>query len=163
MKLAGKRQRHIAARQGHRAVFERLPQHLQHVARELRQLVQEQHAVVRQADFARPRHSRAAADQAGVRYRVMRRAERPLRQQVRAPRGSKPATLWICVVSSASWKVERRQDAGEAFGQHRLARSRRPDHQHVVAAGRRHFQRPLGGGLAAHVAKVGNGMPAGSG
>ena len=38
--------------------LERLAQHLEHVAVELRQLVEEQHAVVRQRDLARPRTRR---------------------------------------------------------------------------------------------------------
>ena len=43
------------ARDGHRALFERLPQHFQRAPVELRHLVEKQDAVVGQADFARPR------------------------------------------------------------------------------------------------------------
>ena len=78
------------SRNGHRPILQRLAQHLQHVARELGQLVEKQHAVVRQADFARPRHAGAAADQAGVGDGVVRRAERPLVQQSRAGRQQSP-------------------------------------------------------------------------
>ena len=52
---------------------------------------------------------------------------------------------------------QRRQDAGKALRQHALARARRPDHQHVVRARGRHFQRSLGHGLPAHVAKIRSG------
>ena len=45
-----------------RAVFERLAQDFERAAVELRQLVEEQHAVVGEADLAGPRHA-AAADQ----------------------------------------------------------------------------------------------------
>ena len=58
------------------AVLQRLPQHLEHVALELRQLIEEEHAVVRQAHLARP-GDLAAADQARVGDGVVRRAERP--------------------------------------------------------------------------------------
>ena len=85
------------------ALFQRLAQHLQHAALELRHLVEEQHAVVREADFARPR-LRAAADQRDVRDRVVRRPKRP-RASRPAPGGSSPATEWIAVTSSASSKV----------------------------------------------------------
>ena len=64
------------ARDGDAAVFERLAHDLEDVAAELRQLVEKQHAVVGQRDFAGFGH-RAAADQAGIGDRVMRRAERP--------------------------------------------------------------------------------------
>ena len=40
-----------------RPSLERLAQHFQHVALELRQLVEEEHAVVREADLARLRES----------------------------------------------------------------------------------------------------------
>ncbi len=49
---------------------------------------------------------------------------------------------------------QRRQNAGESFRKHRLAGPRRANHQDVVGAGGGNFQSPLGGGLAAHVAKV---------
>ena len=66
--------------------------------------------------------------------------------------------LWILVVSMASSKRQRRQDAGEPLGQHRLAGAGRADHQDVVAAGRGDFEGALGRGLAAHVAEIGRGF-----
>ena len=66
-----------------RSFLERLPQHLEHVPAELRHLVEEQHAVVRQADLAGPRVL-PAADERDVRDRVVRRAERPLGDAGRA-------------------------------------------------------------------------------
>jgi hypothetical protein len=56
------------------------------------------------------------------------------------PGGSAPAMLWIFVVSIASSKRHRRKNAGQPLRQHRLARSRRPDHEHVVLSRRRHQQ-----------------------
>ena len=49
-----------------------------------------------------------------------------------------------------------REDSGEAFGQHRLARSGRADHQDIVAARRGDLEGAFGCGLAADVAEVGN-------
>ena len=62
------------------AVFERLAEHFERGAVELRQLIEKQHAVVGEADFA-GRGRGAAAHEAGVRDRVMRRAKRPAGQQ----------------------------------------------------------------------------------
>ena len=47
-----------------------------------------------------------------------------------------------------------RQHARQAFGKHGLARTRRPDHQHVVRTGRGHFERALRHGLSADVAEI---------
>ncbi len=54
-------------------------------------------------------------------------------------------------------RIERRQDAGQALGEHRFAGAGRADHQQVVAAGRRHFERSLGGLLAFYVFEIGIG------
>ena len=55
-------------------------------------------------------------------------------------------------------KGERRQDAGQAPGQHALARTGRADEQQVVAAGGGNFDRASGERLAAHVCQVGGGI-----
>ena len=64
------------ARDGDRVIFQRLAHHFQNVARKFRQLVQEEHAVMGQRNFAGARDC-AAADQAGIGDGVVRRAERP--------------------------------------------------------------------------------------
>ncbi len=51
--------------------------------------------------------------------------------------------------------VERRQQAGQARGEHRLAGARRADHQKIVAAGGCDLERALGRLLALHIAQVG--------
>ncbi len=51
-------------------------------------------------------------------------------------------------------RLQRRQDAGQALGQHRLAGARRADHQHVVAAGRRYPERLFGSLLALDVNEI---------
>jgi hypothetical protein len=50
---------------------------------------------------------------------------------------------------------ERRQDAGEALGEHGLAGAGRADHEDIVHAGGGHFEGAFGHGLAAHVAEIG--------
>src|SRR5204863_9314614 len=50
---------------------------------------------------------------------------------------------------------ERRKDAGDTFGQHGLARTGRADHEDVVAAGARYFQRALGSLLATNFFEIG--------
>ena len=67
-------------RDGDVAFFQRLPQHFQAAAIELGQLVEEENAMVSQADLAR-RGRTAAADHAGVTDGVMWRTERPLSHQ----------------------------------------------------------------------------------
>ena len=56
-------------------LLERLAERLEHVAVELRELVEEQHPVVGERHLAR-RQARSATDHRGVRDRVVRRAER---------------------------------------------------------------------------------------
>ena len=72
----GKDGRPRRARDRDAPFLERLPQHFEHAAIELRHLVEKQHAVVRERDLARPRNG-AAADERDVGHGVMRRAERP--------------------------------------------------------------------------------------
>jgi hypothetical protein len=64
------------ARHLHLAGFQRLAQRIEHAALEFRQFVEEQHAEMREGDFARPRPC-PAADQRCHRSAVVRRSERP--------------------------------------------------------------------------------------
>ena len=83
------------------AVLERLAQRLEHRARELRQLVEEKHASMGEADLSGPRH-RPAADHRGRRCAVVRRPERRGAWTSPEPGASVPATEWMRVTSSAS-------------------------------------------------------------
>ena len=62
--------------------------------------------------------------------------------------------LRMRVTSIASGPAERRQDRGDALGEHRLAGSRRPAEQAVVPARRCDHQRAHGVMLTAHFAQV---------
>ena len=148
----GKRARPLAAHDRRATVLERLAQSLQGGARELRQLVEEQDAVVGQARLARHR-PRAAADQPGGRDRVVRRAEGAAGDQpaaVVAPRDAVDARHLQRLLSG-----QRRQDARQAPRQHRLADARRALEEQVVTARRRDLHGVHGLDLAGDVAEVG--------
>jgi hypothetical protein len=69
------------------AVLEGLAQHLQDVASELREFIQEENAMVRQRHF--PRHRQLApTDQAYIGDRMVRGAKRARRHQRRAVRAA---------------------------------------------------------------------------
>ena len=95
----------------------------------------------------------AAADEAGVGDGVVRRAEGPLRDQ--AGRGVEHAGDGVNLGGFQSlFEGERRQDGGQALGQHGFAGAGRADHQNVVAAGGGYFEGALGRLLAAHILEV---------
>ena len=150
------RREHRAARgagDGDPPFLQRLAHQVEHVAVELGQLVEEQHAVVRQGDLARSR-LRSAADERRAGDAVMRRPERPPRQQA----GTRRQEAGHRVDGRAVERLvegERRQDRRQPARQHRLARARRPAHQQVVPPGRGDFERPTGRELAVHVGEIG--------
>ena len=59
------------------------------------------------------------------------------------------------MTSSASSSDSRRQQPGQALGEHRLARAGRTEQQRVVAAGGDHLDRRASGDLADDVGEVG--------
>ena len=136
----------------HAPFLERLTQHLQDVAAELEHLVEEQHAVMREADLAGTR-LRSAADQRGVRDRVMRRAKRALGDQPRARRQQADDRVDRRDVERLVER-QRRQDARHASRHHRLAGARRSDEQQVVTAGRGDLERAPREQLAADVGEI---------
>ena len=108
---------------------------------------------MRQADFARPRRAHPAANQPRVGNGVVRRAKRPLVQQTTGTAQHARNAVNLGGLNGL-FRRERRQHARQTLGQHGLARTRRPDHQDVVRAGRGHFQGALRHGLSAHVAEI---------
>lgn len=132
------------------AAFQRLAQDLQDLALELRQFVEEQHALVRQGDLARLRAA-AAADQGRRGGGVVRLAERSLRP---VPEGDVAGHRMDRRDLQGFVLVERRQQAGQAAGQEGLAGARRAAEQQVVRAGGGHQQGALGGGLALDLGQV---------
>ena len=139
------------------AVLHRLAQDLQRPSRELRQLVQEQHSVMREADLTRP-GLRSAAGQGGVRHRVMRRAKRPHRHE---PRARRQQTHHRVDRRHLQRLVSRqhRQQSRESSREHRLARAGRAYEEQVVAAGRSELERTAAHRLAVHVRQIGDVVP----
>ena len=108
---------------------------------------------MRQADFAGPRRSGAASDKPRIRYRVVRSAKRPARQQSDAAR-KQPGDAMDLRGLYRFLKSQWRQDSGEALREHRFTGAWRADHQNIVPAGRSHFQSTLGAGLATDIAEI---------
>ncbi len=139
-------------RDGDTPLFEGLPEHFEHVAAEFGQLVQKEDAVVRQRHFARAGRL-SAADERHLRREVVRCAEGPFGEQaaVRSDLARDGVDLGRF---ERFVERQRRQNRGQPACEHRLARTRRADHQHVVAARRRDFERPLDGCLPLDVGEI---------
>ena len=139
------------AADGDAPALQRLAQGLQRGARELGQLVEEQHAAVGQRDFARARWRAPAHEchRAGRVVRCARGALAPARQVKRAVQAGDGGALQRLVV------VHGRQQAGKALRQHRLAAAGRAHHQQRMAARGGNLQRPFDRGLAFHVGQIG--------
>ena len=137
-----------------------LAQGLQHGAAEFGQLVEEEHAVMGEADLAGFGRA-AAADDGGHRGGVVRGAEgaragdAALVEQARE--GVDHRGL------ERLGRLQRREDAGQAGGEHGFAAAGRADHQDVVAAGGGDLERAFGLFLAAHVAEIADVCRAGDG
>ena len=144
-------ERALPARDLDAPLLERLPQGVDGAARELGQLVEEEDAPVRERDLAGHR-PRAAPDEALRGDRVVRRAEGPLGRE---PPVADPGGAVHLGDLERLLEARRRQDSGEATGEHGLAGSGRADHEQVVPARGRDLERPLGVLLAAHVGEVG--------
>ncbi len=133
------------------AVLQRLAQRIQHARIELRQFVEEQHALMRQRNLA-GFCAHAAAGQRGHAGGMMRRAERP-------PRGQRAVADFAGDGGDHRdfqkfGRRQRRQDRRQPRRQHRLARAGRADHQQMMPAGRRDFERAFGALLALDVAQI---------
>jgi hypothetical protein len=137
-----------------------LAQRFEGVAPELRQLVEKEDAVVSQARLAGTGVA-AAADHPGRAGAGVGAAERSLLEQARR---------WFLGHQGVNLgdgdglrQGERRQQAGQAPGEHRLARAGRPEKEEVVAARGRHLEGPLGGFLAPDLREIGAVGPASGG
>src|SRR5439155_23191094 len=133
-------------------VFERLAHHLQCRSFELRQLIQKEDTVVGEAYFARI-WKRATTEQTNVANGMMRIAKRSCGNEglfgVEQAGDAMDLRCLDCLLER-----ERRNDGWDAFGQHRLTRPRRTDHQGVVTTGNCHLDRALCVTLSFHVAEI---------
>ncbi len=134
------------------SLFERLPQHFEDAAIELRHLVQEQHAVVRERDLPGA-WNRPAADERHVGDGVVWRAERPRGEQAR-PCGQRSGHRMDRRAFQRFLERERRQNARQPPGQHRLPGAGRAGQEQVVTAGGRDFERTPGKQLPTDVREI---------
>ena len=142
------------------AIFEGLAHDLENVALKFGKLIEKENAIVAERDFARTRH-RTPADQAGVADGVMRRTI--------GAGADKAAAVLENACNAVNTRgldgfVERhrRENCGDALGEHGLAGAGRPDKQDVVAASACDFESALSGLLPVDVAQV-NGILCGLG
>jgi hypothetical protein len=141
----------VGARDRDFAGLQRLAQRIQHLRLELRQLVEKQHAVVGERYFTRPR-VQPAADERRHAGGMMRRPERPAVGQRAAFDFAGDRSHHGDFEEFGG--RERRQDRGQSRCQHRFAGAWRPDHQEIMAASRRHFERALGAFLSFDVGEI---------
>jgi len=139
--------------------LQRLAQGIEHLGGEFRQFVEKQDTIVSQRHFPRPRPD-AAADEGRHGGGMVRGAERARGRQFAVGKFAGDRGDHRHVEKFPGQK--RRQDRGQAAGQHRLAGAGRPDHQEVVAPGGGDFQRPLGRFLALDLAHVATCMRVGA-
>ena len=133
-------------------LLQRLPQHFEHAAPEFGQLIEEQHAVVGQRHLARPGRL-PAADHGDLRSRMMRSAKRPPGHQ--PARHARLARHGVYLGRfERLFARKRRQDRRQTPCEHRLARTRRTDHDDVVPSRRRDLQRAFHMHLAPHVGEI---------
>jgi hypothetical protein len=142
----------ICARDDGAPGFQRLAQRLQRAALEFRQLVEEEHAAMGEADLARPA-ARATADQRRDARGMMGVAERARGDEAAAMQ--EPRERMDHRDLQRLGGRERRQQPRQAAREHRLAGARRADEKQVVAACRRDLERAPGPLLALHVREVG--------
>src|SRR5207248_3483 len=105
-----------------------------------------------QAHFARI-WKRPAAEQADVADGVMRRAKWSGGNERLFGIEQAGDAVDLCCLNRF-FERERRNDGRDAFGQHRFARARRTDHQHVVTTSDSYLDRSLHVSLAFYVAKI---------
>ena len=114
-------------------VFQRLAQYLKQSVPELGQFVQEQHAAVAQADFARPRVM-PAPDQPHIGRSVVRRTERSLPYHWLVRRQETADAVYLGDLQRFLIG-QRRQNGAQRAGEQSFAAPRRPHHDNVVTTG----------------------------
>ncbi len=136
---------------GYFAGLDRLPQRIQHAPVKFRQLIQKQHAVMRQRNLSRP-GQRPTADKRIKRRAMMRRAKRALAPGFLQPdfinqAGDSGALQGFCV-------AERGHNAGQPRSQHGLACAGRANQQQVMTARCGNLQRPASLFLTNDIAQI---------
>src|SRR5262249_32275469 len=150
--LGGKRDAPRRARDRDFPVFEGLTHHFQCRSFELRQFIQKQHTVVRDAYFAGI-WKRTAAKQTNVADGVMRCAERSRGHKglfgVEQPSDTVNLGRLDRFVERKWW-----DDCWDALRQHRFPGTRRPDHQDVVTASNGYLDGAFDVSLTFYIAEI---------
>ncbi len=134
--------RKLGARDRNVTLLQRLPHHFEHVALEFSKLIEEEDAIVGEADFARLRKG-AAADQCDIRCRMVWCAEWPPRKQrTVCPQFSGNGMDFSAFQGFG--QREGRQNCWNALGQHCFSASWWTNQQQIVASCRGNFQGTLG-------------------
>mgnify|MGYP007016531951 CR=1 FL=1 len=89
---------------------------------------------------------------------MVRRAKRPAANQRDALLQKPRDRMELCGLDRFP-EGHVRQDGGQPFREHALARARRPDQQQIMPAGRGDLERALRERLALDLGQVGNGRP----
>ncbi len=131
--VGGKPQRALGAGDGDGAFFEGLADHFEDVALELGEFVEEEDAVMGQAEFAGAR-VRAAADERRAGGGVVRGAD-GARGDEGLPFGQEADGGIDARGFEGFGQGQRREDGGHALGEHGFACAGRADHHDVVASG----------------------------
>jgi ADP-ribose pyrophosphatase len=153
LKPGRKHRSSLGPRHAYDAVFEWLPEGLEHVPAELGELVEEEDAAVSERRLAGAR-VRAAADDRLRRRAVVRRAERPHVHERPAGRQKSGDRLDTRHFDRLLGR-ERREDAREAAREHRLPGPGRTGEQEIVSTRCRELERAAGTLLPAHLREVG--------
>ena len=119
---------------------------------EFRQLIEEEDTIVGETHFARV-WERTAAEQPNIADGVMRRAKWS-RGDKRFFGIEQPGNAVNLCRLNRFLERKGRNDGGDTFGQHRFARTRWPDHQHVVTARHRDFNRAFDMSLALNISEI---------
>ena len=134
------------------SLLERLPQLIEHIAAELPQLIEKEHAPVGQGQFPRP-WATAAAQECRAGAAVVRAAEGPGADQSAQLLQFTCHRIELGDLQLLRW-AEGRQQSGQALGQQGFAATGRADQQEVMAPGRGDLQGPPAVGLALDLLQV---------
>ena len=143
----------IDPRNNRLTAFDWLAKRIEHMRRELRELVEKEDAMMGKRDLSRFRPDSPAHKGCHARG-MMGRTERPVRSERAVYYHARDALDHRDLKQFL--RLKRRQDAWKTLGQHRLSRAGRADHEHVMPACSRDLQSSLGALLAAHVLEVGS-------
>ena len=136
---------------GDLARFQGLAEAVEHLRMEFGQFVQKEHAAMGQGGLAGTGPA-AAADHGGHGGGMMGGAVGPAARQT--PLFQKAGDGMDHRDIEQFLRPEGRQKARQAFSEHGLAGAGRADHQQVMPARRRDFERPLGRFLTLHIAQI---------